>query len=155
MGIVESEKSKMEYSVEENEISYVYQPKATQGKIQLWPLSHFSKFNEIVYTEHADERLAERGFTKDDLVDFFNSNTIKVVWRPNYKSATGLDARVTGNLKGKGLITVYISDDFVENDNLVVFSAHPINHGKEDIKLYNEGLELLSRIIERQEEDGE
>jgi hypothetical protein len=155
---MERKKTGMVYTKDSGEshekFKYYYEPKGTIGDIEIWPLCELSKYESLIFSAHADVQLDSRDISKQQIQEFFEVDPrVKVVWRPGYKSHTGLDARVVGELKGVGLITVIIAKDLTESGDLMVHTAHQVNHSKNDLNIYYEGLELLSKIVEEENKD--
>jgi hypothetical protein len=143
----------MEYNSEGGKIKYVYPKRETSGEIELWFRSTLSLYKRLEWTEHMDERLAERGFTREDITEFFEAKRLKVVWRPDYKTISGDSARITGELEGFGLISVIVGNFLTDQQELTIYTAYQISHSRDDTQIYLEGQDLFADWIDKYETD--
>jgi hypothetical protein len=144
-------KDYIKYSEKEGKYLYSYPGKNTEGSVELWFESYLSKYNNLIFSQHSDEQFKHRGFTREYISGLLKNNILKIVWRPNYKSDSRMDARITIKTSDNNYISIIVANDLLDNGDLLVYTAYPVNHSKDDIVIYEKGEELFARHLDFQE----
>jgi hypothetical protein len=141
--------AKIDYYEKDGGIKYVYPSKSNEGDVLLWSETDLSKFKELEFTKHCDDRLRERGLSRDIVVRFFNEALTKIAWVPDYNSDNGMNVRVVGKLNDVGFLTVITAIDLGPHDEIEIFTAHKIGDNKIDLDIWKAGMERIAQLEEK------
>jgi hypothetical protein len=138
----------------DDELHYVYR-ETTDGIVNFWYKDDFKNFSTLNFDDLSEHAFDKRNITIEDIEEFIYFGSLKVVWRPDYKSRSGESVRIIGEHPRLGVMSLITIDRLNAEGQIRVLNAlFPANLS--DVEIWNAAKTELAKIeIENSEKEND